>query len=280
MRTISAATISDAVAGLCGEAACRLPAGAVRALAAARRRETGPRARRTLGLLLENAAIARRDGVPVCQDTGVAFVWARLGQGVRITGGALGAAIDRGVRRGYRGGRLRASVLSDPLRGGNTGDNTPAFVHVELVTGDRLTLTLLPKGAGAENMSALRMFPPSAGAREIAAFVTETVVRSWANACPPLVVGVGIGSTFDGAPLLAKQALLRDLGRRHRDPFYARLERLLLAAVNATGIGPAGLGGRTTALAVHVEAAPRHIASLAVAVNLQCHAARQATVTL
>ncbi|MRR09332.1 fumarate hydratase [bacterium] len=280
MRTISTATISDAVAGLCREAACRLPPGVVRALAAARRRERDPRARRTLGLLSENAAIARRDGIPVCQDTGVAFIWARLGQDLRITGGGLRAAIDRGVRRGYRRGRLRASVLADPLRGKNTGDNTPAFVHVELVPGDKLALTLLPKGAGAENMSALKMFPPSVGVKEITAFVTETVVRSWANACPPLVVGVGIGSTFDGAPLLAKQALLRDLGRRHRDPFYARLERQLLAALNATGIGPAGLGGSTTALAVHVETAPRHIASLAVAVNLQCHAARTATVTL
>ncbi len=276
MRTIHARTITDAVRAMCGPAAWRLPPGIRLALAGALRREPDPRARRVLRCLLDNAASAARNRLPVCQDTGVAFVMAELGQGVRIAGGSLRDAVDRGVRRGYREAGLRASVQADPLRGGNTGDNTPAFLHLELVPGDRLALTLLPKGAGAENMSALRMFPPSAGVREITGFVVETARLSWANACPPLVAGIGIGSTFDGAPLLAKKALLREYGRRHRDQFYARLERKLLAALNATGIGPAGLGGRTTALEAFVEAAPRHIASLPVAVNLQCHAARRA----
>jgi fumarate hydratase subunit alpha len=280
MRTITAQSITAAVSGMCGQAACQLAPGVGRALSAALRRESGPRARQVLRCLLENAAVARRDKLPVCQDTGVAYVWAELGQDVRITGGSLRDAVDAGVRRGYRQAGLRASVLSDPLNGRNTGDNTPAFLHVELVPGGKLALTLLPKGAGAENMSALRMFPPSAGIREITGFILETATKSWANACPPLITGVGIGSTFDGAPLLAKKALLRDPGQRHRDPFYARLEKRLLAALNRTGIGPAGLGGRTTALEVFIETAPRHIASLAVAVNLQCHAARKVRVVL
>ena len=279
-RSIKAQTIVTAVAKMCRAAACDLPAGVGDAMRRAARAETSDAARHNLRCLLENAAIARRGRIPICQDTGLAFIWAELGQDVLISGGTLQNAIDQGVRQGYREGLLRASVLADPLRGGNTGDNTPALVHVELVTGRRLTLTLLPKGAGAENMSRLKMFPPSAGIKEITEFVLETTKSSWANACPPMVIGVGIGSNFDGAPLLAKKALLRDSGQRHKDPFYASLERSLLKAVNALGIGPAGLGGKTTALEVFVEAAPRHIASLPVAVNLQCHAARKVRIVI
>jgi fumarate hydratase subunit alpha len=279
-QIIPAQAITAAIARMCRAAACNLPAGVEAALRRAVRAERTQAAKQRLRCLLENAAIARRQRIPICQDTGLAFVWAELGQDARISGGTLRDAIDAGVRQGYREGLLRASVLADPLRGGNTGDNTPAFVHVEPVKGRRITLTMLPKGAGAENMSRLKMFPPSAGIREITEFVQETAKLSWANACPPMVIGVGLGSNFDGAPLLAKKALLRDIGQRHQDPFYAKLERSLLKAVNALGIGPAGLGGKTTALEVFIETAPRHIASLPVAVNLQCHAARKVRVVI
>jgi fumarate hydratase subunit alpha len=279
-RTIPAESITQAVAKMCRAAASDLPARVEAALRRAARAENSEVSRRSLHCLLENAAIARRERIPICQDTGLAFIWAELGQDASISGGTLRDAIDAGVRQGYTEGSLRASVLADPLRGGNTGDNSPAFVHVEPVKGRRITLTLLPKGAGSENMSRLKMFPPSAGIKEITGFILETAKSSWANACPPMVIGVGIGSNFDGAPLLAKKALLRDIGQRHRDPFYAKLERSLLKGVNSLGIGPAGLGGRTTALEVFVETAPRHIASLPVAVNLQCHAARKVRVVI
>jgi len=216
----------------------------------------------------------------MCQDTGTAVVFVELGQDVHIEGGLLPDAVDEGVRQGYTEGYLRKSMVADPLRRKNTGDNTPAVVHVDLVAGDRLRLALLPKGGGAENMSRAAMLTPADGERGLRAFVLETVERAGPNACPPVIVGVGIGGTFDTVGQLAKRALLRRVGERHPDPYYAALEEELLAAVNALGIGPMGYGGTVTALDVRIETAPCHIVSLPVAVNMQCHAARVGRVEL
>lgn len=275
MREIRASEVADAIARLSVEANYRLGEDVVRALEQALEQEESPVGREVLEILLENARIAAEGVAPLCQDCGVAVVFVELGQDVHIVGGDLHAAIEEGVRRGYQEGYLRKSMVRRPFSARvNTGDNTPPVVYVDVVPGDRLRLTVAPKGAGSENMSALAMLKPADGRQGVVDFVVRTVDRAGANPCPPIVVGVGVGGTAERAMLLAKRALLRELGKPHPDPEVADLEREILARVNDLGIGPQGLGGRTTALAVHVEAMPCHMGSLPVGVNIQCHSAR------
>lgn len=280
MREIHASQITEAVAKMAAESNIDLPQDVADALKAGREKEESPLGREVLDQILENARIAAQERVPICQDTGVAVIFVNLGQDVHITGGDLQTAIDEGVRRGYRGAYLRASIVNDPLRRKNTGDNTPAVVHVEIVPGDRLKLTIAPKGGGSENMSAVRMLKPAEGEEGVKQFVVEQVMKAGSNPCPPIVVGVGLGGTMEKAAILAKKALVRPLGQPNPDQDVARLEGELLALVNDTGVGPGGLGGRFTAMAVHVETFPCHIASLPAAVNIQCHAARHKEITL
>jgi fumarate hydratase subunit alpha len=281
MRTIHSDAIVSAVAEICQEAAFRLPADVRRALEEARGTEKSPLGLSILGQITENADLAERERVPMCQDTGVAVYFVEVGNQVHIEGLGLAEALAEGTRQGYTEGYLRMSIVKDPLfERVNSKTNGPPVVHVELVPGDRLRITLAPKGGGSENMSAMAMLKPLVGKEGVADFVVETVRRAGGNACPPIIVGLGLGGNFERAPYLAKKALLRKLGSVHPDPRYADFERELLEKVNATGVGPQGLGGRTTALAVHIEAAPCHIASLPVAVNLNCHAARHASVEL
>lgn len=279
MRTISTDQIIEAVKDLCIDAACILNDDIREKIKEAKQQEESPFAKSILDQLLENARIAKEDRVPLCQDTGMAVVFLRLGQDVHITGGSLYAAIDEGVRKGYSQGYLRKSVL-DPLTRENTGDNSPAVIHTEIVDGDRLEITLAPKGFGSENMSKLAMLKPSDGIEGIKAFVLDTVIEAGANPCPPIIVGIGIGGTMDKAAYIAKRSLLRRLGEKNPDPQLAQLEFELLGLVNSTGIGPQGLGGKTTALAVHIEAFPTHIAGLPVAINIQCHCARHRSISL
>ena len=277
MREIDAGALAEAVARLCIQANTCLPGDVRDGIAAARVEEDWPPAREILDRIMENGEIG--DGLPICQDTGMACVFLEVGQEVHIAGN-LTQAVDEGVRRGYAQGYLRKSVVSDPLERVNSGDNTPAMLYTELVPGDRLTVTVAPKGFGSENMSRIAMLKPSDGLEGVRRFIVDTVEQAGPNPCPPIVVGVGIGGTFDKCALLAKKALLRKLGAPSPLPFYARLERDLLAEINALGIGPQGFGGRTTALAVHIETLPTHIAGLPCAVNLNCHVARHATEVL
>ena len=280
MRKIEASRIAEEVARLCMEANFELEDDVRAALEKALEAEESPAGKEVLRQILENVSIARDERMPMCQDTGLAVIFAEVGQDVEITGGGFEAAVDEGVKRGYTEGYLRKSVLADPIRGGNTGDNTPAVIHVRLVPGDALKLWVVPKGGGSENMSRVAMMKPADGVEGIKKFVVENVRAGSGNPCPPVVIGVGIGGTFERCAYLAKKALLREIGTPHPDPFYADLERELLTQVNNTGVGPMGLGGRTTALAVHIEAAPRHIASFPVAMNVNCHAARHKYVEL
>ncbi|MFP4199859.1 MAG: fumarate hydratase [Clostridia bacterium] len=266
--------ITDAVDRLARDSNYRLDPGHVARLQEALAVEDSPDARHVLAELLQNAQAAVEGEAPLCQDTGVAVVFLEIGQEVELTGGDLRAAVDEGVRRGYREGYLRNSVVRDPLVRENTGDNTPALLHTEIVPGDEITVHLLPKGAGSENMSRAAMLRPADGRQGVVDFTVDTVARAGASACPPLIVGVGVGGTFDMAPLLAKRALLRPLGRENPTKHLAVLERDMLHRINELGIGAGGFGGATTALAVHVLTYPCHIASLPVAVNLQCHAHR------
>jgi fumarate hydratase subunit alpha len=251
----------------------------LRALARGAEAEESESGREIFRQLLENARIAREERIPMCQDCGLAVVFVELGQDVHLVGGSLAEAIQEGVRQGYGEGYLRKS-LCHPLTRANTGDNTPAVIHTEIVPGDHLRLIVVPKGGGSENMSRLYMLKPAEGLAGIKEKVVATVSEAGANPCPPIIVGVGIGGTFERAALLAKKALLRELGLPHADPDIAELERQLLKEINDLGIGPAGLGGRITALAVQVLMQPCHIASLPVAVNIQCHAARHKEVVL
>lgn len=279
MREIKAAAVTEAVAALCIEANAHLPADVEAALAAARAAEPWPLAKHTLGLLEKNLEMANACALPICQDTGMAVVFAEVGQEVHIDGD-FEAAVNEGVRRGYGEGYLRKSIVGDPLRRVNTGDNTPAALHLRLVPGDKLRLTVAPKGFGSENMSRLAMLRPADGVEGVERFVLETVRLAGPNPCPPMVLGVGIGGSFDGVALLAKQALLRPLDRPNPDEYYAALEKKLLAAVNELGIGPQGFGGKTTALGLAIETAPTHVAGLPVAVNVSCHATRRASAEL
>lgn len=282
IREVNVALIRDAVAELCKTANYQLGDDVVLALENSRAAESGPLAGRVLETIVLNAKIANDEQRPICQDTGTAVVFIAVGQDVHLVGGALHEAINEGVRRGYREGYLRNSLVGDPLfNRKNTGDNTPAVIHVDLVPGDQVHLTVMTKGGGAENMSRMVMLTPADGVAGVRNFVVETVELAGPNACPPVIVGVGVGGTFDLAPTLAKKALLRRVGTPNPDPQLADFERELLIAINGLGIGPHGFGGLTTALAVHIEAHPTHIASLPVAVNLQCGpAARHRSATI
>ncbi len=275
VRTIPAAAITQTVERLCIEANTQLPADVRAALDHAAATEPWPLARQTLGLLQQNLCAARENDLPICQDTGMACVFLELGQDAHIEGD-LAAAVDEGVRRGYEKAYLRRSVTADPLRRVNTGDNTPAFLTVHLVPGSGCRVTVVPKGAGSENMSRLAMLKPADGVQGVKAFVLETVRLAGSNPCPPIVLGIGIGGTFDGCAALAKRALLRPLDVPNKDPRYAALEAELLEAVNALGIGPQGFGGKTTCLGVAIEQRPTHVACLPVAVNVSCHVTRRA----
>lgn len=281
MRDIEVNLITEAVADMARRSNVELPTEVVAALGAARARETSPTAREVLNQLLLNAERAQETGLPLCQDTGVAVVFVDLGQDAHLVGGGLQEAIDAGVRRGYEEGYLRKSVVRDPLdRATNTGDNTPAVVHVRIVAGDRVTVHFAPKGGGSENMSALWMLTPAQGREGVIEAIAAQIRAAGGMPCPPLVLGVGLGGTFELSALLAKRALLRPLGEPAPIADVAALEADILAAVNATGVGPMGLGGVTTALAVHVERHPCHIASLPLALNVQCHAARHMSLVL
>ena len=277
MRQIEAEAISDLVAEMCREANVFLGEDVVLALERALAREESPAGRDVLEQLLENVEIARSERIPICQDTGFAVFFVEWGQEVLLTGGSLEQAINEGVRTGYREGYLRKSIVADPLERVNTGDNTPAVIHTFLVPGDKVRITFAPKGGGSENMSALGMLKPSDGVEGVIDFVVSRIREAGPNPCPPIIVGVGLGGTFEKVALLAKKALLRPLGRPHPVPLYADLEQRILDKINNLGIGPQGFGGRITALAVHIETFPAHIASLPVAVNINCHAARHAS---
>ena len=281
MKEISVEDIARAVAELAVKACCRLPQDMVDGMRKAHQAEPSPVGKNILEQLLENAAIAANDGIPICQDTGLAVIFADVGQDVRIVGGAFEDAINEGVRRGYVDGYLRKSCVAEPLFDRkNTRDNTPAVIHTRLVPGDSLRLRLAPKGAGSENKSVVKMLVPADGIEGVRKVVLDAVLAAGPNSCPPMVVGVGLGGTMEMAAICAKRAAARDLESRNHDPRYAAFEDELLELINKTGIGPQGLGGLTTALKVHVEWAPTHIASLPVAVNINCHAARHAEVTL
>ena len=281
VRELDAGQVTAAVKTLCITANYDLPKDVYEALCTARQTEESPVGREVLGQLIENADIAARDRVPICQDTGFAVVFAEVGQDVHLVGGDFAAAVDEGVRQGYEEGYLRKSVAEEPGHARrNTRDNTPAILHTTLVPGDRVRLTMMAKGGGAENMSSLAMLKPSQGWAGMVDAVVDTVSRAGSNPCPPVIIGVGIGGTIDEVTLLAKRALLRDVGSTHPEARIAAMEDELLERINALGIGPQGLGGRTTALDVFIEEMPSHIASMPIAVNVQCHAQRHKTVEL
>ena len=273
IRSFDVALIEDAVARMCGPLACIMPTDVWSAMEGALDREDGQNARSVLKELLENYDVAAKESIPICQDTGMVVVFLDVGRDVHFLGDPY-EAINEGVRRGYREAALRMSVVGDPLRRVNTGDNTPALVTTRLVEGDRVTLTFLTKGFGSENMRRLAMLRPADGLEGVKRFVLDTAAKAGPNACPPLVLGIGIGGTFDQVALAAKRALARELGEPHPDPFYAQLEAEILEEVNQLGLGPQGMGGRTTALAVAIETLPTHIAGLPVACNINCHVAR------
>jgi fumarate hydratase subunit alpha len=280
VREIDVQLLHDTVRELCISANQELRRDHLDAIRRAVEEERSPVGREVLCRLLENADVAARDRVALCQDTGYAVVFLDVGQDVRFVGGELGAAIDRGVADGYRDGFLRASLVRTPIDRRNTGDNTPAIVYYDIVPGTAVQLTLLVKGAGCDNMSALRMLTPAEGLDAMKAFVVETIERAGPSASPPVTVGIGLGGTFERAALLAKRALTRTSGQSHPDPEVAALERELVEAINATGIGPAGFGGTVTTFAVHVETFPTHIASFPVAINIDCHSHRVREVVL
>ena len=279
MREIHVDEIRDNVAQICIDAAYNLSEDVLTAFDRAIETETAPGAKEIIELLKENARIAKEEHIPICQDTGIAIFFVEIGQDLRIKNGFIVDAVNEGVRKGYKEGYLRKSVV-DPLTRKNTGDNTPAIVYTELVPGDKLKISFMPKGAGSENMSVIRMLRPTDGVEGIRNFVLECVQKAGANPCPPVVIGVGIGGSFEKAALLAKKALLRSIGSPNPKLELASLEETLLKTVNKTGIGPEGFGGKVTAMAVHVESFPCHIASLPVAVNINCHAARHKTIIL
>lgn len=281
VRELDVAEVTAAVKELCITANYDLPQDVYDALTKAQETEESPVGREVLGQLIENADIAARDRVPICQDTGLAVFFIELGQEVHLVGGDFEAAVNEGVRQGYVDGYLRKSAAEEPAHARrNTKDNTPAIIHTSIVAGDKVRIVMMPKGGGAENMSSLNMLTPSQGWAGMSQAVVDTVSRAGSNPCPPVVVGVGIGGTIDMVTVLAKKALLRDIGSVHPDPRIAAMEAELLERINALGIGPMGLGGRTTALAVFIEEMPCHIASMPMAVNVQCHAQRHKTATL
>lgn len=279
MREIDALLITKTVKKLCIQANCQLESDVKECIRLCYEREDSQGAKETLGHIIENYEIASKEDIPVCQDTGVACVFLNIGQDVHVTGN-ITDAVNEGVRQGYSEGYLRKSVVRDPIDRVNTGDNTPAMIYYEIVSGDKIEITVAPKGFGSENMSKIAMLKPSDGIEGVKEFVINTVEAAGPNPCPPIVVGVGIGGTFDKAAYLAKKALLRPLDKKNDSEFYAKLEEELLEKINALGIGPQGFGGRTTALAVNIERFPTHIAGLPVAVNINCHVSRHKTEVL
>lgn len=280
MRTIHTDAITDAVEELCKSANYYLNGDILNSIENALQTEQSETGRDILGKLIENAGIAKEKGVAICQDTGMAVVFVDVGQEVHITGGSLTDSINEGVRRGYEKGYLRKSVVKDPIERVNTKDNTPAVIHYNIVEGEKLKITVAPKGFGSENMSALKMLKPAEGLEGVKKFIIDTVDNAGPNPCPPIIVGVGIGGTMEKAALLAKKALLRPIDQRSDIEHVREIETQMLQDINKLGIGPSGLGGRTTALAVNVEVYPTHIAGLPVAININCHATRHAEVEL
>ena len=280
MREIDVSVITDTIERLCIDANNHLPCDVKKAIENCRACEDGEIACGVLDNIIENYNIADKENVPICQDTGMACVFLEIGQDVHLVGGDLTDAVNEGVRRGYDKGYLRKSVVKDPVRRGNTGDNTPAMIYTEIVPGENVKITLGPKGFGSENMSAVRMFKPSAGLQGIKDFIIETVKTAGPNPCPPIVIGVGIGGTFDKAALLAKKAIMRPLDTSHPDPYYADLEKEMLEKVNELGIGPQGFGGKTTAIGLNIETLPTHIAGMPCAININCHVTRHKTEVL
>lgn len=274
MREIDVSLVRDTVERLCISSNIHLPKDVRCALDSARDAEGEGLASSVLSSIIENYKIAEDEAMPICQDTGMACVFLEIGQDVHFIGGSLYDAINEGVRRGYARGYLRKSVVADPIRRGNTSDNTPAVIYTDVVDGDKVKITFSPKGFGSENMSAICMLKPSDSLEGVKKFIIETVKKAGSNPCPPIVVGVGIGGTFDRAALLAKKALLRSVDTKNPDPYYSALEDELLSSINALGIGPQGFGGVTTALGVNIEVFPTHIAGLPVAVNVGCHVTR------
>lgn len=275
MREVNASRITETIKKMCINANYYLSEDMRKRFAEAKDRETFPVAQNIIDILMKNADIAANENMPMCQDTGMAVVFLEIGQEVHVTGGSIEDAVNKGVRQGYEEGYLRKSVVGDPLNGrANTKDNTPAIIHYNIVPGDDFKITVAPKGFGSENMSQLKMLKPSEGIEGVKNFVLKVVKEAGPNACPPLVVGIGIGGTFEKSTYLAKKSLLRSTDVRNSDPFYAKLEKDLLEEINKLGIGPQGFGGRTTALAVNIETYPTHIAGLPVAVNINCHATR------
>ena len=279
MKTIFTGDITSAVRNLCIQACTVLGNDVIQQLNFALETEESSIGRMVLEKIIQNAETAATEHIPLCQDTGMAVVFLEIGQDVHIVGDLLPNAINEGVRQGYKDGFLRKSTL-DPITRVNFGDNTPAVIHTEIVAGEKFKITLAPKGFGSENMSRVMMFPPSAGIEGAKDFIVQRVLESGGNPCPPVVIGVGLGGTFEKSALIAKKALLRSLGLQNPDPVLASLEAELLGRINSSGIGPMGLGGKTTALAVHINSYPTHIASLPVAVNIQCHSCRHAEVEL
>ncbi|MFQ5714679.1 MAG: fumarate hydratase [Candidatus Scalinduaceae bacterium] len=280
MRQINAEKIVNSVERICMDANYNLEEDLITSLKNALEKEESPLGKEVIMQILENAEIGRKEHVPVCQDTGYAVVFIEIGQGVQIVGGSIQKAINEGIRRGYKNGYLRKSIVIDPLDRVNTGDNTPAAIHTEIVPGDSLRITFIAKGGGCENMSRTAMLTPAQGHDGVINFVVETVNKAGANPCPPIIVGVGLGGTFEYASLLSKKAILRPVGSHNKDDSIARLEDELLEKINKLGIGPQGFGGRITALAVHVESYPCHIASLPVAVNIECHSHRPKSIVI
>lgn len=279
MREINVKDVTQAIKTMCMDANYNLGADVLNAIKKFEKTEESPLGKEILNQIIKNADIAKQRQMPLCQDTGLVAVFAEVGQDVHFNSG-FNEAIQEGVRQGYGEGYLRKSVVEDPLRRKNTGDNTPAVISTALVPGDKVKITILPKGGGSENMSRIKMLKPGDGEDGVKDFVVETVRIAGGNPCPPLIVGIGIGGLFDKVAYLAKKALLREVGSKHSDPYYAAMEGELLERINNTGVGPQGLGGRTTAIAVHIETHPCHIASLPVAVNTQCHSARHRTIII
>lgn len=280
MREVNVSAVVSAVSRLCREANKVLPQDLEARISTAAKSETSALGRAILCDLCENMQAARQLDLPVCQDTGMAVIFAEVGQEVHLVGGSFEDAVNEGVRQGYVEGLLRCSVVKDPIRRGNTGDNTPAILHTRIVPGDKITLNVSPKGFGSENMSRIKMFTPSAAVEDLIEFVAETAKTAGSNPCPPMVLGVGIGGDFEKCALLAKQALCRPVSQPNADPFYAELEQRMLERVNRLNVGPQGFGGVTTALGVNIEQYPTHIAGLPVAVNVGCHVTRHKTFTI
>lgn len=277
MREVNVSEIENIIRNLCIQANIHLPENLEKRISQAAEEEISPAGKSVFDDLKANIKAAADENIPVCQDTGMAVIFAEIGQDVHFTGGSFEDAVNRGVSRGYTEGFLRCSVVGDPLERVNTGDNTPAVLHTRIVPGDKVKIDVCPKGFGSENMSALKMFTPSAAVEDIVDFVTETASKAGSNPCPPMVIGVGIGGNFEQCAYLAKKALCRDVSIRNQKSLYADLEGKMLDKINRLGIGPQGFGGKITALCVNIEEAPTHIAGLPVAVNIGCHVTRHAS---